>query len=126
VSEFRLQRVQNLVRDQISEMIMRGVVKDPRVDRTISITRVKVSRDLAYADIYVSTFRGRKKLQRAVEGLNNAAGFLHHKLRNRLRLRITPQVRFKVDNSIEEGFNMTQRLRELEAQHESDDRGGIH
>jgi ribosome-binding factor A len=94
-------------------MILRGVIKDPRVNTMLSITQVKVSKDLAYADIFVSTFEGGKKLDKAVEALNHAAGFIQHKLKDAIRLRNTPILRFKRDNAIARGYEMTKKLDEL-------------
>jgi len=113
VSEYRTKRVQNLLREQISGMILRGVIKDPRVSTMLSITQVKMSKDLAYADIFVSTFEGGKKLDKAVEALNHAAGFIQHKLRHTVRLRTTPKLRFKLDSTIAAGYEMTKKLDEL-------------
>jgi len=94
-------------------MIMRGTIKDPRVSSMVSITSVRVSKDLAYADVFVSSFEGRKKLDQAAEALNHAAGFIQHKLKDAVRLRSTPILRFKPDEMIEHGFEMSQRLDEL-------------
>ena len=113
MSEFRLKRVESLIRDQISNLIMRGVIKDPRVDTLLSVSHVKVSKDLAYADIFVSSIRSEKRTERAVEALNHAAGFIQHKLRGKLHLRNTPILRFKQDVGIAEGFKMTQKLKGL-------------
>ena len=98
----------------MSGMIMRGVIKDPRVNALLSISRVSASRDMAYADVYVSSIQGRRKLEHAVEALNHASGFIQHRLQKALRLRTTPRLRFKIDETIEAGFNMTQKLKELE------------
>ena len=113
MSEFRLKRVENLIRDQISGLIMKGVIKDPRVDSLLSVTRVKVAKDVGYADIYISSIQGDKKVERAVIALNHAAGFIQHKLRGNLHLRKTPVLRFKRDEGIAEGFRITQKINDL-------------
>lgn len=108
-----MKRVENLVREQVSGMIMKGVIKDPRINSLLSITEVHVSKDLAYADLYISGFEGEKKVQQAVDALNHAAGFVQYKLRGKIRLRTTPKLRFKKDNAIEHGFMLTQKLKDL-------------
>lgn len=113
MSEHRLKRVQNLLREQISTMIMRGVIKDPRVTTMISVTEVKVSKDIAYADVYVSSLEGAKQLKKAVEALNHAAGFIQHKLKDQVRLRSTPVLRFKQDAGIAHGFEMSKKLDQI-------------
>ena len=113
MSEFRLKRVENLIREQVSALIMQGVIKDPRVDTLLSITRVKVSKDLGYADVFMSSIRGEKRVDKSVAALNHAAGFIQYRLRGVLRLRTTPVLRFKRDDAIAEGFRITQKLKEL-------------
>jgi ribosome-binding factor A len=113
VSEFRLKRVEQNIKEQISNLIVRGEVKDPRVSGIISVTEVKVSKDIAYADVFVSSIQSEKKIQKIVDGLNNAAGFIQRKLGNALRMRATPKLRFKPDTAIEHGFHLTQKLNEL-------------
>ncbi len=113
MSEFRHKRVENLIRDQVSDLIMRGVIKDPRVDTLLSVTYVKASKDLGYADVFISSIRSDKRNERAVEALNHAAGFIQHKLRGSLHLRNTPVLRFKKDDGIAEGFRITQKLKDL-------------
>ena len=102
-----------MLREQISTMIMRGVVKDPRVDSMLSITSVKVSKDLAYADIYVSSLTGDKKLEKATDALNHAAGFIQHKLNGKIRLKSTPILRFRADTAIEHGYDLSKKIDEL-------------
>lgn len=113
MGEHRQKRVESLVRDQISAMIMKGVVKDPRVDSMLSITEVTVSKDFGYADIYVSSIESDESVEAAVEGLNHAAGFLRHRLRENVRLRTIPELRFKRDPSIKSGFLLSQKLKDI-------------
>lgn len=113
MSEFRLKRIENLIRDQVSSLIMQEEIKDPRIDSLLSVSRVNVSKDLGYADIFVSGIRSEKRIEKAVAALNHASGFIQHKLRGKLHLRKTPVLRFKKDDTIAEGFRMTQKLKEL-------------
>ena len=113
MSEFRLKRVENLIRDQVSGLIMKGIIKDPRVDTLLSVTRVKVAKDVGYADVYISSIQGEQKVELALMALNHAAGFIQHKLGGTLHLRKTPVLRFKQDDGIAEGFRLTQKLNEL-------------
>jgi len=108
--EFRTERIGRLMQEKIGELILEGKIKDPRVNPFLSITRVSVSRDLVWADVYVSTFKPEKSLDRGVEGLQSAAGFIQSHLARLMRLRQTPRLRFHADASIREGFEMTQKL----------------
>ena len=113
MSEFRLKRVEQNIRETISNLILRGTVKDPRVSGLISVTEVKVSKDIAYADVFVSSIQSEKRMQKTVDGLNHAAGFIQRKIANTLHMRVTPKLRFKPDTAIEHGFHLTQKLNKL-------------
>ena len=80
MSEFRLQRVENMVREVISEMIMKGIIKDPRISSLVSISKVDISKDLSFARVYISGFENDKKTKLSVDGLNSAAGFIQKNL----------------------------------------------
>ena len=56
MGQYRIQRLNDQLRDEISQLIMKGEVKDPRVNTFLSINRVEVTNDLSYAKAYVSTF----------------------------------------------------------------------
>jgi ribosome-binding factor A len=116
MGEFRLTRLGEQIREEISTMILTGKIKDPRVSTFLSINRVEVVADLAYGTVYVSSFMGEKKIEKGVEGLNSAAGFIQTALSKKLRLRQFPKLTFVVDNSIKEGFEMVKTLNALEAE----------
>ncbi|MGD2056155.1 MAG: 30S ribosome-binding factor RbfA, partial [Gammaproteobacteria bacterium] len=67
---------------------------------------VVVSRDLAHARVYVSVLGGQEAVEESIRVLNHAAGFLRHRLGQRLRLRAVPQLRFYFDSSLAEGARM--------------------
>lgn len=116
MATFRRERAANLIRQEISQLISQGEVKDPRVDSMAAVTRVEVSKDLDFARVYVSGYLDEAGLERCVEGLNSAGGFIQSKLAKRFSFRNTPKLRFIEDHTIEAGFEMTQRLRQLESQ----------
>lgn len=111
---YRLQRLNDQLRDEISRLILHGDVKDPRVNTFLSINRVEVTNDLAYAKVYVSTFLTDEQLQKGVNGLNAAAGFIQREIAQKLRIRQFPKLQFIVDSGMKDGFNMVQKLNELE------------
>lgn len=113
MANVRLRRVESLLREEISSLILRNEVKDPRVDPLVSISGVDVSKDLAYAKVRVSGFKERDELEEAVRGLNHASGFIQQQLGKKLRFRNTPRLSFLADHSIEEGFEVNRSLKEL-------------
>ncbi len=114
-----MQRLDSQLRDEISALLLRGEVKDPRVSNFLSINRVAVSSDLSYAKVYVSTFLSDAQLEKGVDGLNNAAGFIQSSIAKKLRIRKFPKFTFVVDKGMKEGFHMVQRLTELEKESEA-------
>ncbi|MGP1575899.1 MAG: 30S ribosome-binding factor RbfA [Treponema sp.] len=116
MSEFRLNKLCEQVREEISQLILSGKIKDPRVSNFLSVNRVEVSRDLAYAKVYVSSFMDVHKTKQGVRGLENATGFIRTALAKKLHIRQCPQLTFIYDESIEEGFNMVKKLEALAIQ----------
>lgn len=118
MGQYRIQRLDDQLRDEISQLIIRGDVKDPRVNTFLSINRVEVTSDLSYAKVFVSTFLTDNQLRNGVNGLNAAAGFIQREIAKKLRIRKFPKLTFVVDAGMKEGFKMVQKLNELEKQQE--------
>ncbi len=113
MSEYRLERLGRQIQEEIGALIVERRVKDPRVDPFLSISRVEVSRDLSFADVYVSSFETEKRLALGVAGLSSAAGFIQAQLNAKMHIRQTPRLRFHVDASIREGFDLVKKTEEL-------------
>jgi ribosome-binding factor A len=111
--EYRTERVGRLIQEKIGALIVEGKIKDPRVNPFLSITRVSVSRDLAYAEVFVSGFRSEGSLRKGVEGLQSAAGFIQAQLAGLMHIRKTPHLRFHEDMSIKEGFDIVKKIEDL-------------
>jgi len=107
---FRPDRVGSLIQEKIGELIIGGRIKDPRVDSFLSVSRVDVSRDMSYADVFVSSYKTETGLAKGVEGLQNAAGFIQAQLGKTMRIRTTPRLRFHADLGIREGFEIVQKI----------------
>ena len=116
MGEYRMLKLGEQLREEISELIMKQKVKDPRVSTFLSINRVEIARDLAYATGYVSSFLNESQIKKGVEGLNSAAGFIQSSIAKKLTIRQFPKLTFVADNSIKEGFEMVSKLNRLEAE----------
>ncbi len=114
MGQYRIQRLNDQLRDEISQLILRGEVKDPRVSTFLSINRVEVTTDLGYAKVYVSSFLPDGQVSKGVDGLNAAAGFIQREIAKKLRIRQFPKLQFLVDAGMKAGFDMVQKLNELE------------
>ena len=113
MAEYRTERLGQLIQEKISGFILAGKIKDPRVTSFLSITRVQVSRDLSYADVYVSNIRAAGSIERGAEGLQSAAGFIQSQLGAVMRIRKIPRLRFHADSGIREGFDMIKKIEDL-------------
>ena len=96
-------RVADFVRDELASIIHLGM-RDPRVGM-VSVNEVTVSRDLSYADIYVSSIDtdSQDKRDELIRVLNKAAGFFRSELAKRHSMRMTPKPRFHYDEIVESG-----------------------
>lgn len=112
----RTTRVNELLRAEISELLLREV-KDPRVSRgMVTITEVQVTPDLRHAVVYVSHLGTGAERKEALEGLKNSAHFLHRELVHRLSLRNVPELVFKFDPSIERGARLAELINQVGAE----------
>ena len=91
----RLQRIADRFRQDLSELLIQKI-NDPRLHQ-IFITDVKVDREFAFADIYVSAVEGSARSAEILEGLEHASGFLRRELAARIQLRTFPRLRFHWD-----------------------------
>lgn len=114
MGQYRIQRLNAQLREEISNVILHGDIKDPRVSTFLSINRVEVTTDLCYAKIYVSSFLSDAQVEKGVDGLNSAAGFIQSVIAKKMRLRQFPRFTFVVDSGMKGGFRMIQKLNELE------------
>jgi len=110
--QFRTERLGQIIQEKISSFILEGKIKDKRVNSFLSITKVDVSKDLSYADVYVSEIRG-KNIEKGVEGLQSAAGFIQAQLGQSMHIRKIPKLRFHADTGIGESFDLIKKIDEL-------------
>jgi len=99
VSKTRAYRISERIREELSEMLIQEI-SDPRLEG-ISVTDVRIDRELAYADIYVSALEGSERWKEIDEGLQHAQGYLRRELTQRIELRTFPRLRFHWDPTFE-------------------------
>lgn len=116
MGEFRLAKLGEQIRGEIAQLISTQKIKDPRVSTFLTINRVEVAADLAYAKVYVSSFLPEGQILKGVAGLNSAAGFIQSSIAKKLTIRKFPKLTFTADTSIKEGFEMVNKLNRLEAE----------
>ena len=107
----RLQRIADRIRQELSEMLIREI-SDPRL-KQIYITDVKVDKELAFADIFVSAVEGVSRSKDVLAGLESASGFVRRTLASRVDLRAFPRLRFHWDMTPENADHIEKILSEL-------------
>lgn len=112
MSETRSLRVAGQIKKEVGQIIS-GEIKDPRVTSLVSVTGVKVSRDLHYATIFVSIFGSEEEKQETFATLLRASGFIRGEIGKRIRLRHTPEIIIEQDNSMEYGARIEQVIKNL-------------
>ncbi|NIQ38053.1 MAG: 30S ribosome-binding factor RbfA [Proteobacteria bacterium] len=107
----RAERVGDLIKREISNMLIRGI-KDPRIG-LVTITQVRVSDDLRLAKVYFSVMGGEEDRQRNLEGLNSAKGYIKREMGKRTHLRYMPDIMFKYDPSLDYADHIDRLMREI-------------
>ncbi len=100
----RSQRVGSQIQRELADLIQ-FQLNDPRVG-LVTVSGVDVTRDMAHAKVYITMFNADNGVEDVLAALNHAAGFLRRELGKRMKLRITPQLVFVYDASVENGANI--------------------
>lgn len=115
----RTQRVAEQIQRELAELIQQEV-KDPRIGM-VTITDVEVTHDYAHAKIFFTLLGSAGQAPQAQVALQHAAGFLRSQLAHRMKLRVTPQLHFVYDTSVERGVHLSHLIDE--AISEDEERG---
>ncbi|HMB23127.1 MAG: 30S ribosome-binding factor RbfA [Chloroflexota bacterium] len=110
-SGIRLQRIADRIRQELSEMLIHEI-SDPRL-KQVYPTDVKIDKELAYADVFVSAVEGAERSADVLAGLESASGFLRRTLAARIELRAFPRLRFHWDVTPENADRIERILAEL-------------
>jgi ribosome-binding factor A len=108
----RSDQVAETVRQAVTDALIRGEVRDPRVG-LLTVTDVRVTSDLGHARVLVAMSGEEAERQRALEGLQSAAGFLRSKVARALSTRIVPELHFELDRGLDHAARINELLGEL-------------
>lgn len=114
MAKYHHERLERLITSSIADLIIREEIRDPRVTTLVSVSMVKLAKDLSHALVMISGYVPDDQLTAAVNGLNHAAGFIQGQIARQLKLRVTPHLTFREDHSIKEGFEVIQQMKELD------------
>lgn len=117
----RVNRIAEEIRKTVSELLTRGL-KDPRINSMTTVTKVDVTGDLRYANIYISVLGDVSEKKETLEGLESAKGFIRNQIGHNIDLRYIPEPVFHLDESIEQGIYMSKLIEKVKE--EDSKRGG--
>jgi ribosome-binding factor A len=112
----RTGRINEAIKEEMA-LILRDM-KDPRIDMMTSVVKADTSRDLKYCKVYYSVLGDADKKEETKEGLQSAAGFIRKQLAERLNLRVTPELTFIEDDSIEYSVYLEERIKQIHSEDE--------
>ena len=108
----RMIRINDEIKKEVST-ILRGELKDPRVGVITSVLKVDTKNDLKYCKIFVSILGDDEKKEEVMQVLNRASGFVRSLIAKRINLRVTPEIKFILDDSLEYSFKIDKIIREI-------------
>lgn len=109
---YRTRRVAEEMKREIANIIKEDL-KDPRVG-FVTVTGVEVTPDFRYAKVFVSVYGSDVEINQALEGLEKASGFIRKEIGNRIKLRYTPELSFRFDESIRHGAKIAEILADMQ------------
>jgi ribosome-binding factor A len=121
MSKIRQQRTAEQIRIILSELILRQI-SDPRL-QGLTITEVKIDRELQYADIYVNALGDDSREDEVMAALQGAKGYFRRELAGRLDLRTVPKLHFHWDPTLAQAEHISQLLDNLDIPAEPDESG---
>jgi len=113
-------RINGEVKRELSNII-RGEIKDPRINPLTSVVEVEVAPDLKSAKAYISVLGDEQSQKDTLAGLKSAEGYIRRALAKSINLRNTPQIHFVMDQSIEYGVNMSKLIDDVNRKKNEDE-----
>lgn len=113
MSDYSQSRNEARILQAVNTLIVNGEIKNPKLNKFASISDITLSKDNAYATLYVSCLANDDTLENSVKALQSAAGFIQAKLANILKTRNTPKLTFVPDTTQREAQKMNELLESL-------------
>ena len=101
----RAARVGDEIQKVISQLLLTEV-KDPRIPMMTSVLEVRMSSDLTHATVFLSVYGSDKEKQDCMAAMERASGFIRSQVAKRVKLRVAPEMHFKLDESIQKGMEL--------------------
>jgi ribosome-binding factor A len=114
----RTDRLNSLLKEVISDVIKRQV-RNPHVNELLTVTRVQITKDLRYATVFVSVIGSEQEKAETLAALQSAAGYIAIQSSQQVVMRYFPELRFKIDDSVEKHMRIERLLGEITKERES-------
>lgn len=114
----RTDRLNSLLREVLSEVIKRDV-RNPHVNELLTVTRVKITKDLHYATVFISVIGTEQQKAETLAALNSAAGFIAVNASKKVVMRYFPALNFKLDDSVDRHMKIEELLQKVSQERES-------
>ena len=114
----RVERLNSLLKEVISEVVMRDV-RDPRMAQFVTITGVEITSDLHYAKVFISVIGTPEQKKQSLEALQSAAGFIAIQASRKVVMRYFPSLTFKLDDSVEQHIRIETLLGKIHEEQQS-------
>ena len=101
----RAARVGDEIQKVISQLLLTEV-KDPRIPVMTSVLEVRMSSDLTHANVFLSVYGSQKEKTECMAAMERASGFIRSQVAKRVKLRVAPELHFKLDESIEKSMDL--------------------
>jgi ribosome-binding factor A len=108
-------RVGDMILKEISEMLIKGNIRDPRIEPVV-LTGIKLTDDLGFARVYFTVIGDQIDKQNIMEGLQSASSYIKRELSRRLRIRRIPDLKFEFDEVLQEGYRIDELLRKTKGE----------
>ncbi len=112
----RTERVQEFLRQEISDILMRDI-KDPRLG-FVTVTGVEVTKDLRHAKVFVSIMGDEAAKEQSLMILQRASGHIRSEVAHRSTMKTTPQLSFRTDTAVEQGSRIFEILQQVKRKDE--------
>ena len=114
----RTDRLNSLLKEVISEVIRRDV-RNPHVTELVTVTRVQITSDLHYAKVFISVIGSEQDKIETINALNSAAGFIAVQSSHKVVMRYFPELRFKLDDSVDRHMHIEELLNTITKERQS-------
>lgn len=116
----RISRISQEIKKLISSLLLDSI-KDPRISPMTTISEVKVTNDLSYADVYISVYGSPDEKNSSLDGLQSAKGFIKKEIGRNLDLRHVPEIKFHLDETVEHGMHIEELIMKIRKEEEGDE-----